>query len=110
MEGSESWPLAMKLLSPWIKTTVIKDFEWQKKNGRWEKIYIQLGKGMVDWDTYFKEYIKLGISGPVTIHYEYDMGGAQSGSINPTMSLSEIIGYLKNDLTWLKNKFNQNGI
>ena len=110
MEGSESWPLAMKLLSPWIKTTAIKDFEWQKENEKWEKKYVPLGKGMVDFDAYFKEYIRLGITGPVTIHYEYDLGGAQSGNINPTMSLDEIIIFLKNDFTWLKKKFNQYGI
>lgn len=104
MEGSESWPLAMKLLSPWIKTTVMKDFEWQNKNGKWEKNYVQLGKGMVDFDKYFKEYIQLGVSGPITMHFEYDLGGAQSGRIDPTMSLEDIILYLKSDLRWLKNK------
>lgn len=110
MEGSESWPLALKLLSPWIKTTVIKDFDWQKKNEKWQKNYVQLGKGMVDFDAYLKEYTELNITGPITIHYEYDLGGAQSGRINPTMSLDDITVYLKNDLKWLKNKLNEHGI
>ena len=109
-EGGVSWPLGMKLLSPWIKTTAIKDFYWKKDNGKWKITNVPLSEGMVDFDAYLKEYISLGISGPVTIHYEYDLGGAQSGSKNPTMSLEEIMDFMKNDLNWLKNKFNEHGI
>ncbi len=110
MEGNSSWPLGMKLLSPWIKTTAIKDFDFQKKDGKWVRNYVQLGKGMVDFDTYLKEYKELAISGPITMHFEYDLGGAQSGRINPSMSLDEISVYLKNDLKWLKNKLTKESI
>lgn len=109
-EGGASWPLGMKLLSPWIKTTAIKDFYWKKENGKWKITNVPLSEGMVDFDVYLQEYISLGISGPVTIHYEYDLGGAQSGSKNPTMSLKEISDFMKNDLNWLKKKFNEHGI
>lgn len=110
-EGGVSWPLGMKLLSPWIKTTAIKDFYWSKdENGKWKITNVPLGKGMVDFDAYIEEYKKLGISGPVTIHYEYDLGGAQSGIKNPTMSRDKISELLKTDLTWLKNKFKEHGI
>jgi L-ribulose-5-phosphate 3-epimerase len=109
-EGGESWPLGLELLSPWIKTTVIKDFYWKKENEKWEITSVPLGEGMVDFDAYFKEYIKLGISGPVTVHYEYDLGGAESGSSNPTMSLTEISKFMKKDFNWLKKKFNQYGM
>ena len=69
-----------------------------------------LGQGMVDFDAYIEEYKKLGISGPVTIHYEYDLGGAQSGIKNPTMSREKISEYMKTDLNWLKMKFKEHGI
>jgi L-ribulose-5-phosphate 3-epimerase len=110
VEGGASWPVGMKLLSPWIKTTAIKDFYWKKENGKWEITNVPLNEGMVDFDLYLKEYIRLGISGPVTIHYEYDLGGAQSGSKNPTMSIKEISDFMKNDLNWLKKKFSEHGI
>ncbi len=109
-EGAGSWPLGMKLLSPWIKTTAIKDFYWKEEDGKWKLTNVPLSKGMVDFDAYLQEYIRLGISGPVTIHYEYDLGGAQSGSRNPTMSLEEISTYMTTDLNWLKNKFDEHGI
>jgi len=110
VEGGTSWPLGMKLLSPWIKTTAIKDFYWEKTNGKWKLTNVPLGEGMVDFDVYLKEYISLGISGPVTIHYEYDLGGAQLGSKTPTMSLKEISDFMKTDLNWLKTKFKERGV
>jgi len=110
VEGAESWPLGMKLLSQWIKTVAIKDFYWKYQDGKWKRKYTPLGEGMVDFDAYLGEYIKLGISGPVTIHYEYDLGGAQAGSRNPTMGLDEISDYMTKDLHWLKNKFKEHGI
>jgi len=108
-EGGTSWPLAMKLLSPWIKTTDIKDFFWENKDGHWKTTNVPLGNGMVDFDKYLGEYVALGISGPVSIHYEYDLGGAESGKRNPAMNLDEILDYLKSDLNWLKRKFKEHG-
>ena len=109
-EGGTSWPLGMKLLSPWIRTTAIKDFYWKKENGKWKIANVPLSEGMVDFDTYLKQYITLKISDPVTIHYEYDLGGAQSGSKNPAMSLKEISDFMRKDLNWLRMKFSEYGI
>ena len=110
VEGGVSWPLGMKLLSPWIKTCVMKDFIWKNVNDKWRIVNVPLGDGMVDFDAYFTEYKTLGISGPVDIHYEYDLGGAESGSRNPTMSLDKISDLMAIDLKWLKNKFYEHGI
>lgn len=110
VEGAGSWPLGMKLLSPWIKTTAIKDFYWKVTNGKWKITNVPLGEGMLDFDAYMEEYVSLGISGPVTIHYEYDLGEAQRGSRNPSMSLEKISEFMKNDLNWLKKLFNEHGI
>jgi sugar phosphate isomerase/epimerase len=109
-EGGYSWSIGMKLLAPWIKTTDIKDFIWKKQNGKWQVENVPLGEGQVDFDAYFKEYKKLGMTGPVSMHFEYDLGGAESGKTNPTMSLEKISSYLKNDLKWLKTKFEQHKI
>lgn len=110
VEGGVAWPLGMKLLAPWIKSTAIKDFLWKKENGKWIIENVPLGEGMVNFDAYLKEYIRLGISGPVSIHYEYELGGAELGNTKPKMSLDEITVFLKNDLNWLKKKFTEQGI
>jgi L-ribulose-5-phosphate 3-epimerase len=109
-EGGVSWSLGMKLLAPWIRTTNIKDFLWQKEKDKWKIEDQPLGAGMVDFDAYLQEYVRLNLSGPVSIHYEYDLGGAEHGQTNPKMSREQIFAYLKKDLTWLKDRFNTHGI
>jgi L-ribulose-5-phosphate 3-epimerase len=109
-EGGVSWPLALKLLAPWIKTAAIKDFMWARENKHWKIKYVPLGEGTVDFDAYLTQYKALGLAGPVTVHFEYDLGGAEHGKTNPAMSLADMSGYLKKDLTWLRQQFREHGI
>ena len=119
VEGGASWPLGMKLLAPWIRTTDIKDFIWKKnENGEWKITNVPLGEGMVDFEEYLKavstaflfafliyKNLSFNIEAPVSIHYEYDLGGAERGRKDPTMSRDEIYSWLKKDITFLKNQF-----
>ncbi|WP_372949253.1 sugar phosphate isomerase/epimerase family protein [Mariniphaga sp.] len=108
VEGGVSWPLGLRLLAPWIRTTDIKDFIWEKnEKGEWKIKNVPLGEGMVDFKTYFELYKNLEIEGPVSIHYEYDLGGAEHGSQNPEMPLDEISLWLIKDLYFLENQFRQ---
>ncbi len=103
VEGAVSWPLGMKLVAPWIRTIDIKDFLWVKNDKeKWQIKNVPLGEGMVDLDAFFKLYKSLNLEGPVSIHYEYDLGGAEHGSMNPKMGEEEIAGWLKRDLDYLK--------
>lgn len=108
VEGGISWPLGMKLLAPWIQTIDIKDFIWNKNaNGQWDVKNVPLGEGMVDFEQYFELYKSLQIEAPVSIHYEYDLGGAEHGKKNPTMSHQEIFSCLKKDIAFIKNEFDK---
>lgn len=108
VEGGNSWPIGMKLLAPWIGTTDIKDFVWSKDSGgKWNVKNVPLGDGMIDFDKYFKLYKSFDIQAPVSIHYEYDLGGAEHGDKNPTMSKEDIFRWLKIDLDFLEKQFNE---
>ena len=110
-EGGFSWPLGLRLLGPWIRTIDIKDFIWVKnEKGRWVIKDVPLGEGMVDFKQYFEMYKSLNIEAPVSIHYEYDLGGAEHGHKDPTMSLEEINKWLKKDITFLKKEFKEHGL
>ena len=63
-----------------------------------------------DFKKYFELYKSMNIEAPVSIHYEYDLGGAEHGDKNPTMSLDEINVWLKKDITFLKNEFSKYGL
>lgn len=111
VEGGISWPLGMKLLAPWIQTADIKDFIWHKnEEGQWTIKNVPLGEGMVDFDKYFGLYKSLHIKAPVSIHYEYNLGGAEHGDRSPTMGLDEISQRLKKDITFLKKRFKKFGL
>ena len=111
VEGGFSWPLGLKLLAPWIRTIDIKDFIWIiNEKGQWKTKNVPLGEWMVDFKTYYELYKSINIEAPVSIHYEYDLGGAEHGDKNPSMSLDEINNWLKKDITFLKNEFNKYGI
>jgi sugar phosphate isomerase/epimerase len=111
VEGGFSWPLGMRLLAPWIQTIDIKDFIWYKNDHEeWKVMNVPLGEGMVNFHKYFELYRAMKIEAPVSIHYEYDLGGAEHGDRNPTMGLDEINLWLKKDITFLKKEFEKHGI
>ena len=106
VEGANSWPQAMELLKPYIKTTAIKDFYWKKENKKWNIQNCSLGTGMVDFKQYFEFYKKLGVSGSVSMHFEYkhyDTSDPLEGKRKNTIEI------MKEDLTTLQTmlkKFN----
>lgn len=111
VEGAVSWPLGMKLMAPWIKTVDIKDFIWEKDSqGEWKIKNVPLGEGMVNFKEYFELYKSMNIEAPVSIHYEYDLGGAEHGNLNPSITAEKLAVWLKKDLDYLKSQFRQFGL
>jgi len=81
VEGGRSWQTGLRLLHPRIQTIVLKDFLWQQNNeGQWNVQNVPFGEGMVDFRAYFEQLRTYQIQVPVSMHYEYDMGGAEHGS------------------------------
>lgn len=110
-EGGYSWILGMKRVAPWIRTICIKDFVWGKdKAGTWKHQNVPLGEGMVSFDDFLKEYASLKVEAPVSIHFEYDMGGAESGKKSTTMEHAKIFGMMKADLEWFRTRLLKNNV
>jgi L-ribulose-5-phosphate 3-epimerase len=110
-EGGYSWILGMKRVEPWIRTICIKDFVWGKDSkGAWRHRNVPLGEGMVKFDEFLKEYQGLDVEAPISIHYEYDLGGAETGKKVTTMDPEKIYGMMKKDLEWLRESLKRNGI
>jgi L-ribulose-5-phosphate 3-epimerase len=98
VEGSQSWPIGLKLIKPQIKSIVLKDYKWQQSNGKWNLINTPIGEGMVDFPAYFKLLKQYNINVPVSMHYEYDMGGAEHGKKDISISSKEVFRIMKKDL------------
>lgn len=98
VEGANTWHTGLKLLKPYIRSIDIKDFQWSKKNNNWEAEMVPLGKGLVK----FKEYLGLlkqfGLRVPVSLHYEFPLGGAEHGNKTLTIPKEECMAVMKKDL------------
>lgn len=102
IEGGKSWEIDFKLIRDKINTLVIKDVKWSKKNGKWDKEYVPMGTGMVDFKYFFTLLKKYQINVPISIHYEYDLGGAEHGG-KPIIPQKEVFAKMKKDLDYVRN-------
>ena len=103
VEGAYSWETDLKLLSPHIYSLAVKDFYWSKKNDKWAPQISPLGEGMVDFRKFFKLVRQYNIECPITLHFEYPTGGAETGARTTTMPRQEIAALMKKDVITLKN-------
>lgn len=107
VEGANTWPVGLKLISPFIRSIDIKDFKWTEKEGRIKNQPVPLGDGLVDFKKYFSMLKELNIKVPVSVHYEYPLGGAESGANQLTMKKEDVISAMKKDLLMLKKYLNE---
>ncbi|MHC4582459.1 MAG: sugar phosphate isomerase/epimerase family protein, partial [Planctomycetota bacterium] len=102
VEGGQTWPLNVRLMSKHINTLAIKDFLWQRRDDKWQTVNCPLGQGQVDYDSYLKLLKKLSVACPISIHYEYDLGGANHGATKLTIGKGKLFAAIRADLRFLK--------
>jgi sugar phosphate isomerase/epimerase len=102
VEGAHSWPVGLQLLNDHVKTINIKDFHWAKKDGQWKEENVALGEGMVDFKKYLGMLKTYNYKGPVCIHYEYPLGGAEDGATKLTVPKEKVFEEMRSDLRKLK--------
>lgn len=105
VEGGTSWELGLRKILPYIKSLVIKDFKWNQEDGKWTIINTPLGEGMVNFSHYFSLLKKYQIEVPVSLHLEYDLGGAEKGNTQLTIDKKEVFRRIKKDLTFLRETY-----
>ncbi len=101
-EGGQSWVNGLDVLKPYINCFDIKDFIWEKVDGKWRNQNVPLGEGMVDFKQYFSLLNKYNLSGPMSVHYEYPLGGADHGKKELMMDRDKVLVAMKKDLDTLR--------
>jgi L-ribulose-5-phosphate 3-epimerase len=101
-EGGMSWVNGLELLKSHIKCLDIKDFYWAKKDGKWQHQLVPLGEGMVDYPHFLALLRKHNITGPMSLHYEFALGGAELGKTQLSMPQDKVLEAMKKDLSTLK--------
>ena len=103
VEGGFGWPNGLRLIKPRITCLVAKDYRWEMEDGKWKLINTPLGEGMIDFVSYFKKIQEYGIQVPITVHYEYPMGGAEHGNAKlHGRSQEQVFDAMRKDLVKLK--------
>lgn len=110
VEGANAWTVGLKLISPFIRSIDIKDFQWAKLNGKWSSETVPLGEGMVDFNKYFELLKKYRVNVPISLHFEYPLGGAEHGARELTINREEVISYMQKDLSMLRKTLNEHDL
>ncbi len=101
--GLGAWVRNLQLITPWVKGIAIKDFRWNRNaSGRWQVQWCPIGEGMVHFHEFLAMMKKAGFSGPVQMHFEYPLGGAEKGDRKTTMEKSQIVESMRRDLATLR--------
>jgi len=107
VEGGTAWPIHFRLLSDYIKMIAVKDFRWVKTDQTWKIENCPLGEGMVDFTGYFKMLKQAKISGPISLHLEYPLGGADKGAKELTIKKEEVLAAMRRELKVLRSWLRQ---
>ena len=82
VEGGYSWHLHAKIIEPLLAVVSVKDFKWAKgrpnarRKNPWEAEWCPLGEGMIQPE--FFAWLKMAsFSGPISTHFEYELGAGQ---------------------------------
>ena len=102
VEGANAWTVGLRLISQYIRSADIKDFRWMTQDGKTRSVTVPLGEGMVDFKTFFSLLKEYKVSMPLSIHYEYPLGGSEQGNKELTMKKEDVLASMRKDLETLK--------
>ena len=105
--GLGGWINSFRITGAYLRGVAVKDFLWEKDaKGNWKAQWTPLGKGMVRLPQFFGMLAASRFSGPLQLHFEYPLGGAESGKTSIAISKEEVAAIMKRDLqqlrAWLK--------
>ena len=102
--GLGGWIESFRIPGEYLRGVAVKDFLWEKDAaGRWQAAWKPLGEGMVRFPQFFTMLRETRFSGPLQLHFEYPLGGAENGKKKDlTMSQADIFAAMKRDLTTLR--------
>jgi sugar phosphate isomerase/epimerase len=101
--GFGGWIDSFRITGPRLGGVAVKDFIWAPDaKGNWRPEWKPLGQGMVRLPEFFGMVAKSGFSGPLQLHVEYPLGGAESGKTAITITREQVFAAIKRDLSQLR--------
>ena len=117
--GYGGWVDSTRLVMAQMRGIALKDFTWQQNKGRnthvdpfdkslgirdaWVPHWCPPGDGMVNLSGFFAILKEAGtFSGPVQLHFEYPLGGAENGKRTLTLPKQQVIDAMSRDLKFVR--------
>jgi sugar phosphate isomerase/epimerase len=95
--GGGAWKAATRLVAERLKMVAFKDFFWNKTGKGWVIQDCPLGEGQVDWGWVGSALRDAHFTGPVSLHFEYDIPGD-----TPQVRTSRTLDAARKDLAFAR--------
>ena len=101
--GFGGWIESLNVTGRYLRGVALKDVVWVKGPRGWRAEWCPIGEGMVKFDQFFDTLKRVGFSGPMQVHYEYGLGGAENGGRSITIPKEQVLAAMKRDLDKLRD-------
>ncbi|GAB4220274.1 MAG: sugar phosphate isomerase/epimerase [Acidobacteriota bacterium] len=101
-EGGSAWPVDFRRVEDRTHTLVVKDFRWKTGPEGLQAEDCPLGEGVTPFRRFFTSCLPRTFAGPITLHLEYDLGGAEHGARTLTRDAALVQSAMRRDLQVLR--------
>ena len=124
--GYGGWIATAKLTKDYMRGIAIKDFLWHRNSketmqpdtydkglnveGAFVPQWCAIDAGMVRFESFFEIVKTNGFAGPVQLHIEYPLGGAENGKRRLTLSREVVVDSIRADLRALRGHMSKLGL
>ncbi len=109
--GLGGWINSFYITGRHLRGIAVKDCVWEKDvKGKWKSAFVPLGTGMVKFPEFFSMVKHSGFNGPLQLHFEYPLGGANDGKAKLTIAQSEVYSAMRRDLRQLRGYLKDAGL
>jgi len=108
--GVGGWIDSFRITEPMLRGIAVKDCAWRPVSaGNWKGEFVPLGTGMVRFPQFFSMVAKAAFHGPLQLHFEFSLGGAEDGKVKLTIPQDQVFAAMKRDLGQLRSYLSQTG-
>jgi sugar phosphate isomerase/epimerase len=100
--GLGGWIDSLRIAQPYIRGVAVKDFVWQKSAADFQPAWVPLGQGMVRFPAFFALLAQSPFAGPLQLHFEYPLFGADAGKRQLTADPAQVFSAMRRDLQQLR--------
>jgi len=109
--GLGGWIDSFKITGDHLRGIAVKDFAWGKDaKGAYQAQWKPIGEGMVKLPEFFGMVAQTAFEGPLQIHFEYPLGGANNGSRTLTIPKEDVLAAMKKDLERVRGMLAKAGL